>query len=198
MAKINVIKEAGLNLTLTTDVTVALGKTLEFTCDVTGISQDLIKGESRLREIVSARHLYCFLCKRYFSSKISLGAIGAFINRDHATVIHAVRKVSNHYATDRTFAAYIDDVLNSFESDNHLRLFKKSINPSNGTFKRERERCGVYERKSNEMYYQALKTMEEIKRQVEEDLIIEGFRKAKLLEYLQTAKNELNEIKSIY
>lgn len=60
----------------------------------TGISTDKIKGSSREKEIVAARHLYCYFVKYY--TRLSLKAIGRTIgNKDHSTVINAIQKVND-------------------------------------------------------------------------------------------------------
>jgi chromosomal replication initiation ATPase DnaA len=64
-----------------------------------------IKSESRSKQLVYARHLFCYLCKKHTDK--SLPEIGRRIgNRDHSTVLHAVRKMttivnSGNYRTNR-------------------------------------------------------------------------------------------------
>jgi len=59
----------------------------------TGVSVDDMKGKSRIREYVLARQFYCKIAKD--STAYSFRSIGAYINRDHATVIHSVKVVEN-------------------------------------------------------------------------------------------------------
>jgi|TARA_R110000868_G_scaffold386052_1_gene654177 hypothetical protein len=65
------------------DTTFEITKTLEFVNDFFGFD---ISVKSRKREIVEGRMMYAKLMKRY--SNHSLSAIGAPINKDHATIIH--------------------------------------------------------------------------------------------------------------
>lgn len=58
-----------------------------------GISEEEIKGESRLRDIKIARHVYCYIAKKYTFN--SLKKIGELINRDHSSVIYAVTMIEN-------------------------------------------------------------------------------------------------------
>lgn len=54
----------------------------------TGISEHLIKSRRRKSEITFARHLFCYLSKRFTAD--SLKSIGNYVGgRDHTTAIHA-------------------------------------------------------------------------------------------------------------
>lgn len=58
-----------------------------------------VQGKSRKRELVLLRHMYCYFCMKYqlFPSLVTVGEdIG---NRDHTSVIHAVRTIENHLNT---------------------------------------------------------------------------------------------------
>lgn len=63
------------------------------------LKQTAIKGKQRVKNIVSARHIAMYLLKEELS--LSLVEIGRwFSNRDHTSVIHAVRKVEKDMALD--------------------------------------------------------------------------------------------------
>ncbi len=49
-----------------------------------------VNKESRKREIIEARSLYFYLLKRLYP-KMSLAAIGESMNKNHATVVHALK-----------------------------------------------------------------------------------------------------------
>lgn len=53
-----------------------------------------ILSQSRKFEIVSARHLFCYVA--YIHNRYTLSSIGLFINRDHSTVINAVQQFENY------------------------------------------------------------------------------------------------------
>jgi chromosomal replication initiator protein len=65
---------------------------LKIVSEVSGIPVEAIKTKSKKREIVEARHAY-FLISLYLKDKgltnSILKDIGAIVNRDHVTVIHA-------------------------------------------------------------------------------------------------------------
>ncbi len=70
--------------------------------------------KSRKKELVYARHLYCFISrKRTLASLVTVASlVGA---RDHTTIVHAVQTLQNWYDTDenvRIDVANIMDLLN--------------------------------------------------------------------------------------
>jgi hypothetical protein len=57
-------------------------------------------GISRKRELVFTRQLCMFFARG--KTKASLAAIGTYMNRDHATVLHAVKNINNLSDTEMT------------------------------------------------------------------------------------------------
>jgi chromosomal replication initiator protein len=83
-------------------------------CDFLKIPEDLVRARTRKREIVQARQVAMFFCKRL--TKHSLKTIGLhFGGRDHSTVIHAVQSVSDQYDTDPTFREMITTLKKKLE-----------------------------------------------------------------------------------
>jgi chromosomal replication initiator protein len=77
--------------------------------DYFGIPVDKINSKTRKREVVQARQLTMYFSKKY--TKSSLSTIGLHCgNKDHATVLHACRTVSNLKETDKQFYKYMDDI----------------------------------------------------------------------------------------
>lgn len=73
------------------------------------IQTDAIISKSRKREIVQARQIAMYFSKNY--TKESLANIGAqFGGKDHATVLHAHRTVSNLMETDRKYRFLVHEV----------------------------------------------------------------------------------------
>lgn len=60
-----------------------------------------IKDVARQRHIVAARHIYCFYARTLLGWP--LNRIGDSINRDHTTVMHALKCYSDHYQFDPNF-----------------------------------------------------------------------------------------------
>lgn len=63
------------------------------------LKQSAVKGKSRSKELVKARHIAMFLLRNEL--RVSLEEIGQwFAGRDHSSVIHAVRKIEDEYLND--------------------------------------------------------------------------------------------------
>lgn len=74
---------------LHTPIRVMFGLAEQIT-DKTGISLEEMKGKSRGRFVVRARHLLMFKASQ---QNISTHCIGNYLNRDHATVMYGIRRV---------------------------------------------------------------------------------------------------------
>lgn len=78
-------------------------------CDYFNMQADQLKSKTRKREIVQARQIAMYFAKNF--TKSSLAAIGSIIGgKDHATVLHACKTVSNLIDTDKRFKLYIDEI----------------------------------------------------------------------------------------
>jgi chromosomal replication initiator protein len=78
-------------------------------CEYFSLPLDVINSKTRKREIVQARQLAMFFSKKH--TKSSLATIGQHCgNKDHATVLHAVKTVNNLVDTDKKFKSYVDDL----------------------------------------------------------------------------------------
>ncbi len=75
-------------------------------CDYYGLPIDQIYAKTRKREIVQARQVAMYFAKKH--TKSSLATIGQQCgNKDHATVLHACKTVSNLMDTDKEFKASV-------------------------------------------------------------------------------------------
>ncbi len=78
-------------------------------CDYFNFPVSVINEKTRKREIVQARQLAMYFSKKH--TKSSLATIGLHCgNKDHATVLHAIRTVNNLIETDKQFKTYVDDL----------------------------------------------------------------------------------------
>ncbi len=78
-------------------------------CDYFNISVDSLNSKTRKREIVQARQLTMYFSKEH--TKASLATIGLHCgNKDHATVLHACKTVSNLIETDKNFRNYYTEL----------------------------------------------------------------------------------------
>lgn len=71
-----------------------------------------ISSKRRYRYYVDARFMYCKLCyiNEFVKEHNSLAKIGAFINRDHASVIHAIKKCDELVQYNLEFKRKFDDL----------------------------------------------------------------------------------------
>jgi chromosomal replication initiator protein len=69
----------------------SLEDVLKMVCEAAGISVEDARGRSRRSDVILARQFYCMI-----AGALQLGttaAIGAFIHRDHSTVIASVKRL---------------------------------------------------------------------------------------------------------
>ena len=78
-------------------------------CDYFNLPIEIINSKTRKREVVQARQLAMYFSKKL--TKNSLNTIGLHCgNKDHATVLHAVKTVNNLIDTDKQFRVYVEDI----------------------------------------------------------------------------------------
>jgi chromosomal replication initiator protein len=66
--------------------------------------------KTRLSKFVYVRQLYAYFCKIY--TKDSLTKIGKFINKDHATVIFSIKKISGYIDIDKEVKKHVSKLNN--------------------------------------------------------------------------------------
>ncbi|MCF8284878.1 MAG: chromosomal replication initiator protein DnaA [Sphingobacteriales bacterium] len=78
-------------------------------CEYFEVPVEMLKSQTRKREIVQARQISMYLAKGH--TKSSLKSIGMhFGGRDHSTVIYACQTVEDLIDTDKKFRAYVADI----------------------------------------------------------------------------------------
>lgn len=73
-----------------------------------GISVMDIYSARRMRPVAQARHVAMWLCRNCTSFTIPM--IGRHFNRDHTSVMHAVRQTDARAAEDQAFAARVNEL----------------------------------------------------------------------------------------
>ena len=81
---------------------------VENTAEYYRLSPDTIFTRSRLRDIADARQMIMYLCKKH--TGLSLPAIGAKLNRKHATVIHGINTVADRLAYSKEVADAVEAI----------------------------------------------------------------------------------------
>lgn len=68
---------------------------------LTGVPIKIIRGDTRHRKVIIARHLYFYIANKYKPLELSLDRIGSLINsKDHASVLHGINKIKNDIETN--------------------------------------------------------------------------------------------------
>ncbi|MDO5677205.1 MAG: chromosomal replication initiator protein DnaA [Propionibacteriaceae bacterium] len=87
---------------------------MEATAGYYGITHDDLTGSSRVATIASARQVAMYLCREM--TELSLPKIGAkFGGRDHSTVLHAVRKITEKIGVDRDLYNQVTELTNQIK-----------------------------------------------------------------------------------
>lgn len=78
-------------------------------CEYLNIDQTIFDSVKRTRDIAQARQIAMYLCKRH--TKAPLASIGLAIGgKNHATVLHACKTISNLIETDKSFNQLMEDI----------------------------------------------------------------------------------------
>lgn len=90
---------------------------LDAVCYALEVDKEALKSLDRHRDTVNARHIAMGLIRKH-NPETSLMNIGKMFNRDHSTVIYAVRNFDNLYGVDKIFTAQVDHVM---KFTNHIK-----------------------------------------------------------------------------
>ena len=81
----------------------------EVVCECLGITTEAFESPRRTREIAHARQIAMYLSKKH--TKSPLTTIGAAIGgKNHATVLHSCKQISNELDTDKVFRAQMEEI----------------------------------------------------------------------------------------
>ncbi|MBQ5778754.1 MAG: chromosomal replication initiator protein DnaA, partial [Paludibacteraceae bacterium] len=97
------------NLIVIDSVQLTIEKITAIVCKHLGVNEDVLMSKTRQREIVLARQMSMYFSKKYTNqSQSTIGHVVA--GRDHATVNHSIKTVSNLLATDRQFEYTLKEI----------------------------------------------------------------------------------------
>lgn len=96
-------------------------------CQSYGVAYDQINVKSRKRELVEPRQVIMTLLNTV--ARYSLANAGFLFGKDHATVLHAKKTISNFIDTDEEFREKIKEILHEIgleesEVDRTIRMLK--------------------------------------------------------------------------
>ena len=78
-------------------------------CDYLNIDEEVFDSPKRTRDVAQARQIAMYLCKQHTKSPLS--TIGAAIGgKNHATVLHACKAVTNLMETDKAFLQMVEEI----------------------------------------------------------------------------------------
>ena len=73
------------------------------------LDEDTIRGQSRGRDVVTARQVAIYLIRRM--NGLPMNDIGKeFSNRDHTTILHSLQKVEQQMQSDPVFAERVKEI----------------------------------------------------------------------------------------
>jgi len=87
-----------------TPVILDAGLILRFVARRYDVSVELLRGRRRSRDLVAPRHAAIWLAKRLLPSR-SLPQLANVFNRDHTTIMHAIRSIDDRRSWDDGLAA---------------------------------------------------------------------------------------------
>lgn len=100
---------------------------MEIVCKSFSVSEEEIRGVSRIKSIAHARHAYCYLCNK-LDPMITLKEVGDTINRDHSTIINSIRKTEDLRLTDYHFTASFNMCLDAIADSNSKFMRRLNFN----------------------------------------------------------------------
>jgi hypothetical protein len=81
---------------------------VETVCKHFEVNKDAVLGKSRVAHHRNARHVIMYLLRDYL--KMTLKDIGNYMNRDHTSVIHALRNIEGYIQTKDWITSDIQDI----------------------------------------------------------------------------------------
>lgn len=96
---------------------------LAIICDEMQLDPERVRSKERYRPLVTARHIFCYLAKKYLT--ITYKAIGLYLNRDHTTAINSIQMVENGlYTKDVLFrdVVLIDEKIKQKLSNDQAKI----------------------------------------------------------------------------
>lgn len=71
-----------------------------------------LTSKSRKRNIVTCRHEISYILHKVY--KVNSSKVGSLFNRDHSTVLHSCKTVSNFIEIDKKYEKHMGNLINNF------------------------------------------------------------------------------------
>jgi chromosomal replication initiator protein len=103
-------------------------KVSDLVCRTHDVTRKQFFSRSRERFIIDARYLATLLI--YAGTNNSLAKIGSIVGgKDHATILHAIKKMVDLYRFDAIYRAFIDEAMKELEHDKYdCSILKQRLN----------------------------------------------------------------------
>lgn len=174
-----------------------LNRLLDIVCEYRDIPKDIVLSKSRIGKIAMARQEYCYFARVFFKKRISYDEIGSLISRDHATALHAFRKISGMEEVEREYAKSLNQMKDYvYQKMNEYLSTGYASEPSHKEFVRLRQKLNEETKKVNTMYYFIKDYLVKTNEVLQKDRTMEGYlRKQMDKKYWETIQ-KLNEFKN--
>lgn len=106
---------------------------IQVVCEKYGVTFDELQSESRLGKIAQPRTIALTLA--YSFTNNTKTAIASIFNRDHATLIHSMKKFCGYYDTDKNFRSNIDHVIMEINMRLATNFAYKNIKDANDGYR---------------------------------------------------------------
>lgn len=171
---------------------------LNYVSEKTGVSPDDIRGKARYREFVLARQCFCYLARTY--TRYGTPTIGAYINRNHATVLHSCKETEINLEAKDEIGKHVQMVVVDFEKTNNgFKALENAHIISEGdvkTIKKKIETVKIdCDHRIARMYNACIMALERTQQQVTEDPVIEGYRREEIVRDIRRTKDRLQRAK---
>jgi hypothetical protein len=103
---------------------------MEIVCKAFAVTEEQVRGLSRLKAHAQARHAYAYLCIK-LDPTCTLVKVGNTIGRDHSTIINSIKKTEDLRLTDYRFAASFNMCLNDIADSNSKFMKRLKFEPEN-------------------------------------------------------------------
>jgi chromosomal replication initiation ATPase DnaA len=101
---------------------------LEFVCQEMDVDRAELCSGNRVRSMVYARRMYVYMARKFGEKHLSFSVVGKFINKDHASCLHARNQLLNEMSVDKKYRAEVLELESKFQEKMSEEI-KKLHNP---------------------------------------------------------------------
>lgn len=97
-------------------------------CEYYNVTQEKLEGPRGKGIIPWARQVFCFLCKKY--TRFSQQAIADMLNRDHTTIIYAIRTVQDNIDSYEEFKNQVEVIEKRISDKIYINIIGATVKDS--------------------------------------------------------------------